>query len=92
MKEKEKKGMEGKEKGSTKKRKKREVGGRVCNREVEEGKGGKYVRTAGGSGVVKRRPVRVGRRGGGTGRRRYERKGKERYGRKREEKKGKETE
>ena len=29
--------------------------GKVCNREVEEGKGGKYVRTAGGSGVVLRK-------------------------------------
>lgn len=50
-----------KREGSTKKRKKREVGGRVCNREVEEGKGGKYVRTAGGSGVVLRKEEEKGK-------------------------------
>ena len=48
--------------------------------------GRKAVEGENRNGVVKRRPVRVGRRGGGTGRRRYERKGKERYGRKRERK------
>ena len=35
-----------KREGSTKKRKKREVGGRVCNREVEEGRGGRNERRA----------------------------------------------
>jgi large subunit ribosomal protein L2 len=39
-----------KRKGSTKKLKDVEVGTRVCNVEVEPGKGGKYIRAAGGRG------------------------------------------